>query len=160
LFRNGVRRGFVFQEGGLLSNLNALANVVLPLSYHADVLGLDHNGVQERAQEALERVRLSPSDRYALPAHLSFGNRKRLALARALATRPNFFFFDDPDIGLDPKTASLVHEILCRYRDDPNVTTVVATNRDLLIDRLGVPGYTLSGGRVVARGPSFAPSKA
>src|SRR5690606_1482442 len=98
----GVRRGVVFQEGGLLSNLPAVANVELPLRYHADVLGLSPEQVSERAEAALERVRLSRNDYYALPAHLSFGNRKRLALARALALRPNFFFFDDPDVGLDP----------------------------------------------------------
>jgi ABC-type multidrug transport system ATPase subunit len=64
---------------------------------------------------------------------------------------PNFFFFDDPDVGLDPDTAKLVHEILVGYRDDRNVTMLVATNRDLLIDRLQVPGYVLEGGQITER---------
>lgn len=152
LVRYGVRRGFVFQEGGLLSNMNALANVELPLRYHADVLGLSDSEISERAKQVLHRVRLSQTDSYSLPAHLSFGNRKRLALARALVTSPNFFFFDDPDVGLDPKTAALVHEILCEHRDNPEVTMLVATNRDLLIDRLEVPGYVLAGGRLHPKG--------
>jgi phospholipid/cholesterol/gamma-HCH transport system ATP-binding protein len=152
LVRFGVRRGFVFQEGGLLSNMNALANVELPLRYHADELGLSDSQVSETARTLLERVRLNEVDSYALPAHLSFGNRKRLALARALATRPNFFFFDDPDVGLDPKTAALVHEILCEHRDNPEVTMLVATNRDILIDRLEVPGFVLAGGRLHPKG--------
>jgi ABC-type transporter Mla maintaining outer membrane lipid asymmetry ATPase subunit MlaF len=151
LSRLGVRRGFVFQEGGLLSNMNALANVELPLRYHSDLLGLSDAEITERSKAVLHRVRLSDTDSYSLPAHLSFGNRKRLGLARALATRPNFFFFDDPDVGLDPKTAALVHEILCEHRDNPEVTMLVATNRDLLIDRLEVPGYVLSGGKVHRR---------
>ena len=146
LFRRGVRCGVVFQEGGLLSNMNALANVALPLRYHQDLLGLDLQTIEARAKEALERVRVPQAQYYSLPAYLSFGVRKRLALARAIAIEPNFFFFDDPDVGLDPSTAAIVHEILCQYRDDPTVTMLVATNRDLLIDRLQVRGLVLYAG--------------
>ncbi|MBM4362946.1 MAG: ATP-binding cassette domain-containing protein [Deltaproteobacteria bacterium] len=151
LVRRGIRCGFVFQEGGLLANMNALANVALPLRYHADLLGITLAEVEVRARAALDRVRVTDRSIYDLPAHLSFGVRKRVALARAIAISPNFFFFDDPDVGLDPKTAALVHEILCGFRDDPEVTMLVATNRDVLVDRLGVPGMILSGGRLVPR---------
>jgi phospholipid/cholesterol/gamma-HCH transport system ATP-binding protein len=151
LFRQGVRCGVVFQEGGLMSNMNTLANVALPLRYHADIFGIQLSEVENLAKEALERVRIREADYYTLPAHLSFGVRKRLALARALALRPNFFFFDDPDVGLDPDTAKLVHEILCNFRDDEDVTMLVATNRDLLIDRLAVRGLTLQNGKVYER---------
>lgn len=156
VFRAGVRCGVVFQEGGLISNMNALANVALSLRYHADVLQLTIDDVEKRAKEALQRVRIHEDDFYSLPAHLSFGTRKRLALARAIALRPTFFFFDDPDVGLDPQTAAVVHEILCQYRDDPEVTMLVATNRDLLIDRLRVPGYNFQHGRLFERGQSLA----
>jgi phospholipid/cholesterol/gamma-HCH transport system ATP-binding protein len=156
VFRAGVRCGVVFQEGGLISNMNALANVALSLRYHADVLDLSIDDVEKRAKEALQRVRIHEDDFYSLPAHLSFGMRKRLALARAIALRPTFFFFDDPDVGLDPQTASLVHEILCQFRDDPEVTMLVATNRDILIDRLRVPGYIFQQGRLFERGQSLA----
>ena len=161
LTRKGIRRGFVFQEGGLLSNMNALANVALALRYHADLLGLGLAEIEKRAKGALDRVRVTTNEMYELPAHLSFGVRKRVALARAIAIEPNFFYFDDPDVGLDPKTASLVHEILCGYRDDPEVTMIVATNRDLLVDRLAVPGYVLAGGTIAERAPgsrSLVPS--
>jgi ABC-type transporter Mla maintaining outer membrane lipid asymmetry ATPase subunit MlaF len=131
--------------------MNALANVALPLRYHADVFGVDLAEVERRAREALDRVRVTKSDMFELPAHLSFGVRKRVALARALAVEPSFFFFDDPDVGLDPKTSLLLHEILCELRDDPRVTMVVATNRDLLTERLQVPGYVLVGGRIIER---------
>jgi phospholipid/cholesterol/gamma-HCH transport system ATP-binding protein len=156
VFRSGVRCGVVFQEGGLVSNMNALANVALSLRYHADVLQLTIDDVEQRAKEALQRVRIHEDDFYSLPAHLSFGTRKRLALARAIALRPTFFFFDDPDVGLDPQTAALVHEILCQYRDDPEVTMLVATNRDILIDRLRVPGYIFQQGRLFERGQPLA----
>jgi len=151
LTRRGVRRGFVFQEGGLVANMNALANVALPLRYHMDLIGITLATVEKRAKSALERVGLTNNEMYELPAYLSFGVRKRVALARAIAIEPNFFYFDDPDVGLDPKTAALVHEILCGYRDDPEVTMLVATNREILVDRLGVPGYVLLGGRLLER---------
>lgn len=151
LFRQGVRCGVVFQEGGLMSNMNALANVALPLRYHADIMELDLGGVEVAAKAALDRVRIRESEYFTLPAHLSFGVRKRLALARAIAIRPNFFFFDDPDVGLDPDTAALVHEILCEYRDDPQVTMLVATNRDMLIDKLQVRGVSLQNGKIYER---------
>jgi phospholipid/cholesterol/gamma-HCH transport system ATP-binding protein len=156
LFRRGVRCGVVFQEGGLMSNMTALANVALALRYHADVLNLSIKQIEEQAREALQRVRIREADFLSLPAHLSFGVRKRLALARAIAMKPNFFFFDDPDVGLDPNTAALVHEILCEFRDDPKVTMLVATNREILIDRLKVPGYSLQGGKLFQRRPQIA----
>ena len=88
-----------------------------------------------------------------VPAVALLGPRQvgKTTLARAIAVKPNFFFFDDPDVGLDPDTAALVHEILCGYRDDPDVTMLVATNRDLLIDRLQVRGLTLQNGKIYER---------
>jgi phospholipid/cholesterol/gamma-HCH transport system ATP-binding protein len=151
LMRKNVRRGFVFQEGGLVSNMNALANVALALRYHADLFGLTVAEVEKRAKDALDRVRITEDQMNEIPAHLSFGVRKRVALARAMAIEPNFFYFDDPDVGLDPKTTALVHEILCGYRDDPEVTMMVATNHEILVDRLAVPGYVLVSGHIVER---------
>ncbi len=149
LFRSGVRRGFVFQNGGLLSNQSALANVTLALSYHADVLGLDDAAIDRRARDALSEAHVDQADMHSLPAHLSYGVRKRVALARALALEPNFVFFDDPDTGLDAPTLSLFHDILIRYRDDPTVTMVVATNHALLLRRLGVHPFELRGGELL-----------
>ncbi len=160
-FRRGHRVGFVFQEGGLLANLSARDNVALPLRYHADVLGLEEADIAARVRTALDRVGVTAGDARQLPAHLSVGNRKRVALARALAVRPRYFFFDDPDVGLDPDTARLIHEILCSMRDEPQVTLVVATNRALLIERLGVRGLRVTDGRLEDAGPlplsSFSP---
>jgi phospholipid/cholesterol/gamma-HCH transport system ATP-binding protein len=151
LTRRGIRRGFVFQEGGLLSNMNALANVALPLRYHADLLGLDIAAIEKRAKAALDRVRITQNEMYELPAHLSFGVRKRVALARAIAIEPKFFFFDDPDVGVDARTGGLVHEILQGFRDDPEVTMLVATNREALVEQLAAPGYVLLNGRIIER---------
>jgi phospholipid/cholesterol/gamma-HCH transport system ATP-binding protein len=158
--QRGLRVGFVFQEGGLLANLDCISNVTLALRYHFDILDLDEEGITARAEEALSLTQLARSDWSRVPAHLSFGNRKRLAMARALAIRPNFFFFDDPDVGMDPRTAKITHQILCMLRDDPAVTLLVATNRPQLIERLGVSGFRLSGGKLTPHSgqESIAPS--
>jgi ABC-type transporter Mla maintaining outer membrane lipid asymmetry ATPase subunit MlaF len=158
LVRRGVHRGFVFQEGGLLSNMSALANVALPLRYHADVLGLSIADVERQAKNALTRLRVNEDDWYALPAHLSFGVRRRVAFARAVGIKPNFFFFDDPDVGVDPRTSRLLQRLLVEFRDDPSITTLIATNRDDLVDELGVPGYVLTGGRLIRREDAAPPT--
>ncbi|HET9933936.1 MAG TPA: ATP-binding cassette domain-containing protein [Polyangiaceae bacterium] len=151
IFRRGVRRGFVFHSGGLLSNTTALSNVMLPLRYHADLLGLDEQQVDRRARELLAEMRVSQGDYHALPAHLSAGVRRRVSIARALAIQPNFLFFDDPDANLDSATRRLVYELLERFRDDHQVTLLVTTTNRELTERLGLPARELAHGYLLDR---------
>ncbi len=163
LVRHGVRRGVLFDSGGLLSNLSALGNVTLALRYHADVFGLSVPEIELRARTALSEMRVAQADFHALPAHLSLGVRKRVSLARALVLDPNFVFFDDPDAGLDAPTRALVYGLLERFRDDPRTTMVVASNSRPLIERMAVETVELSHGYLLrrtsqsptSRGPSF-----
>lgn len=151
LFRHGVRRGFVFYAGGLLSNATALGNVSLALRYHADVLGIDDAEVDRRAREWLSELRVTQSEYHALPAHLSVGVRRRVSLARALSISPNFLFCDDPDANLDVATKQLVFDILAQKRDDPEVTLVVTTSSAELIERLALPLRELVHGHLMSR---------
>ena len=160
LMRQGVRRGFLFGQGGLLSNLSALANVTLALRYHADLFGMDEEDLNLRAREALAQLRVAQNDFHALPAHLSLGVRKRVALARALAMNPNFVFLDDPDGGLDSGTRNLVYERLERFRDDSGITVMVATNSRQLIDRLGIQPMELAHGHLLPEDPSRKSNRA
>lgn len=157
--RRGLRIGFVFQDGGLFASMDTFSNVSLPLYYHQDALGLSEAAVQERTREVLDLAQIEERHFRTLPAHLSFGDRKRLGIARALAIRPNYFFFDDPDIGLDQRTANVTHQILSQLKADPNVTLLVATNRTKLVVRLDIPGFDLAEGQLLpARTQSHAPS--
>ena len=149
LVHGGVRRGVVFQHGGLLSNMSALANVTLGLSYHKDIFKLSDEAIDLRAREALTAVGLEAPEIHAIPARLSFGLRKRVAFARALALEPNFVFCDDPDSGLDAANTRIIHDRLVRWRDDPEVTSVIVTNHKMLIDRLAIPAYELSEGQLI-----------
>ena len=164
LVRGGVRRGVLFDSGGLLSNLSALNNVTLALRYHADVFGLEEQEITRRARAALSELRVAQTDFHALPAHLSLGVRKRVSLARALVLEPNFVFFDDPDAGLDAPTRKLVYELLERFRDDPKITMVLVSNSRSLIERMSVPLVELAHGYLLkksgsqertSRGPSY-----
>jgi ABC-type multidrug transport system ATPase subunit len=148
LVRQGVRRGFVFQHGGLFANLTALDNVLLALRYHADVLGLDEAGVAQRGRDALRDLRVSQGDFHTLPAYLSVGVRQRVGLARALAIDPTFVFLDDPDQGLDEGTRQLVLDLLVRLRDERKMTVVLTTTDPEVVDRLGVRVLELNQGRL------------
>jgi phospholipid/cholesterol/gamma-HCH transport system ATP-binding protein len=159
LVRSGVRRGVLFDSGGLLSNLSALNNVTLALRYHADVFGLDEQEIERRARAALSELRVAQTDFHALPAHLSLGVRKRVSLARALVLDPNFVFFDDPDAGLDSATRALVYGLLERFRDDPKMTMVVASNSRPLIERMGVETVELSHGYLLRKMTQGPPSR-
>jgi phospholipid/cholesterol/gamma-HCH transport system ATP-binding protein len=158
MVRGGVRRGVLFDSGGLLSNLSALNNVTLALRYHADVFGLDEPEIARRARAALTELRVAQADFHALPAHLSLGVRKRVSLARALVLEPNFVFFDDPDAGLDAPTRALVYQLLERFRDDPKITMVVASNSRPLIERMALPIVELSHGYLVKKSGSQSPN--
>jgi ABC-type multidrug transport system ATPase subunit len=148
LVRQGIRRGFVFQHGGLFANLTALDNVLLALRYHADVLGLDEAGVAQRGREVLGELRVAQTDYHTLPAYLSVGVRQRVSLARALAISPNFVFMDDPDQGLDEGTRQLVLDLLVRLRDERKVTLVLTTTDPEVVARLGVRVLELNQGRL------------
>jgi phospholipid/cholesterol/gamma-HCH transport system ATP-binding protein len=158
LVRGGVRRGVLFDSGGLLSNLSALNNVTLALRYHADVFGLEEQEIARRARAALSELRVAQTDFHALPAHLSLGVRKRVSLARALVLEPNFVFFDDPDAGLDAPTRALVYQLLERFRDDPKITMLVASNSRPLIERMSVPIVELSHGHLLKKAGSQGPT--
>jgi phospholipid/cholesterol/gamma-HCH transport system ATP-binding protein len=150
LFRSGVRRGFVFYGGGLLSNMTALGNVTLALRYHADVLDMDERKIDLTARELLAELRVAQTDYHALPAHLSVGVRRRISLARALAIDPNFLFFDDPDSNLDSTSKRVVYDLLERFRNNPNLTLVLTTASRELIERLGVVPRELAHGHLLS----------
>lgn len=151
LVRRGVRRGFVFSGGGLLSNTTALGNVTLPLRYHADLIGIEEDAIDARARDLLGRLRVAQADFHALPAHLSAGVRRRVSVARALALEPNFLFFDDPDANLDAGTRSMVYELLEELRDDAGITMVLTSTSPELIERLAIPVRELAHGHVFER---------
>lgn len=123
---NALRRrmGVAFQSGALLSSLTVGDNVLLPLR--------EHTRLPERLMKIMLRLKLElvhlPGCEDLMPAELSGGMIKRVALARALITDPPLLFLDEPSAGLDPVVAVAVDELLILLRDQLGVSVVVVTH--------------------------------
>jgi len=123
---NAFRRrcSYLFQANALFDSLTALENVALPLE---QTTRLTRGEIAQAARSALKSLGL---DKFAdhFPAQLSGGMQKRLALARALVTRPELVLFDEPTAGLDPPARTSVFEMIVQYRREFDFTAVVVTH--------------------------------
>src|SRR5437762_2333122 len=116
------RVGFVFQEYNLLSGLNVLENVMLPLRYVKD----GKNG-RQRAVELIERVGLSDRVRHR-PSELSGGQMQRVAIARSMVNSPSLILLDEPTGAVDTETAQQLVDLLKRLNREDQVTIVLVTH--------------------------------
>jgi phospholipid/cholesterol/gamma-HCH transport system ATP-binding protein len=116
--------GFVFQEGALFDSLTVAENV----AYRFREDGLEDEEIEPRVKEALQFVELEHTGEM-LPSELSGGMRRRVSIARALATRPPIVLYDSPTAGLDPITAQTIITLILRLRDVFGVTAMLATHR-------------------------------
>jgi len=116
--------GVAFQSGALLSSLSVGENVLLPVREHTR---LPEDLLQVMLRLKLELVQL-PGCEDLMPAELSGGMIKRVALARALIMDPPLLFLDEPSAGLDPVVAVAVDELLVRLRDQIGVSVVIVTH--------------------------------
>lgn len=106
LYRSHI--GTVFQSWNLFPHMDALTNVMLPLTA---VHGLSRDEARTRAEELLDRLHLKNHTRKQ-PAELSGGQRQRVAIARAVAIRPKLLLFDEPTSALDPEMTAEVLEVI------------------------------------------------
>jgi phospholipid/cholesterol/gamma-HCH transport system ATP-binding protein len=119
------RTSVVFQGGALYGALTVAENVALVLH---ELHHLPAATIARRVDEALEAVGLGSIDRAMMPGELSGGMKKRLAVARAIATRPDLILYDEPTSGLDPHNSALVLGLIRRLHDERGVTSVVVTH--------------------------------
>jgi phospholipid/cholesterol/gamma-HCH transport system ATP-binding protein len=117
--------GMVFQEGALFDSLTVAENVGYKL-YEETSMSQDH--VRQRVEEVLGFIGLAEFiDR--MPSELSGGQRRRVAIARAMAAKPRILLYDEPTTGLDPITATTVDEEIIKLRDLENVSSIVVTHQ-------------------------------
>jgi phospholipid/cholesterol/gamma-HCH transport system ATP-binding protein len=118
------RFGFLFQMGALFDSLNVNGNVGFPLVEHTK---LSPEEIAATVQEKLRLVGLPDVGR-KMPGELSGGQKKRVALARAIALNPQVILYDEPTTGLDPVRADLINELIRRLNTKLNVTSITVTH--------------------------------
>jgi phospholipid/cholesterol/gamma-HCH transport system ATP-binding protein len=149
---NALRRrfGMLFQDGALFSSLTVAENIAVPFREHTRV---PDALVPPLVGFKLSLVGLPPDTGVKMPAELSGGMRKRVALARALALEPEILFLDEPTSGLDPISARAFDSMVRVLSDSLGLTVFIVTH-DLdtlhsIVDRVIV----LSKGKVIGDGP-------
>jgi phospholipid/cholesterol/gamma-HCH transport system ATP-binding protein len=113
--------GMLLQGGALFDSLTIEENVMFPLNMFTKD---SYKDKLKRINFCLDRVGLKNVNRL-LPAELSGGMRKRAAIARAIALSPNYLFCDEPNSGLDPRTAIRIDNLISEITREYNITTVV-----------------------------------
>ena len=117
--------GMVFQEGALFDSLTVRENVGYRL-YEETKMPLDQ--IEQRVREVLGFIGLGEFiDR--MPSALSGGQRRRVAIARAMASKPKILLYDEPTTGLDPITATTVDDEIIKLRDLENVSSLLVTHQ-------------------------------
>lgn len=124
LYEMRRRVGYVFQFAALFDSMSVRENVAMGLRRISTMNDAD---IAERVAESLRLVEMNGyEDR--MPGQLSGGQRKRVGLARAIATHPKYLLYDEPTTGLDPVTTAVIDGLIQKMRNELNVTSVVVTH--------------------------------
>ena len=142
------RIGFLFQGGALFDSMNVFENIAFPMREHGN---FKEPEVRERVASKLAMVGLDGTQP-KMPAELSGGMRKRVALARAIALDPEVVLYDEPTTGLDPIRADVINELILKLNDELHVTSVVVTHDMTSAFKVADRLVMLSGGKVIAEG--------
>ena len=116
--------GMVFQGSALFDSMTVEENVMFPMQMFTQA---PEDEIRERANIAINRVNLVDAN-HKLPAEISGGMKKRVAIARAIVMNPSYLFCDEPNSGLDPKTAILIDNLIQEITQEYQITTVINTH--------------------------------
>ncbi|MGD0540128.1 MAG: ABC transporter ATP-binding protein [Tepidisphaeraceae bacterium] len=116
--------GFLFQQGALFDSNNVFQNVAFPLVEHT---AKKPDEIAEIVKQKLRMVGLQDAAN-KMPAELSGGQRKRVALARAIALDPEVILYDEPTTGLDPIRSDVINELILKLQNELHVTSIVVTH--------------------------------
>ncbi len=148
IYRLRRRMGMLFQNGALLTDIDVFENVAFPLREHTR---LPERLLRQLVLMKLQAVGLRGAAQL-MPAELSGGMARRVALARAIVMDPEILIYDEPFVGLDPISMGVVLRLIRRLNDVMGLTSIVVSHDVKEITAVADMSYLLSGGGVVASG--------
>jgi phospholipid/cholesterol/gamma-HCH transport system ATP-binding protein len=141
--------GFLFQAGALFDSLSVAENVMFPIVQHFKITDWDE--VDKMVKTKLAMVGLDGYQNY-YPANLSGGQRKRVALARAIALNPEVILYDEPTTGLDPIRSDIINELILKLQKELGVTSIVVTHDMTSAYKIADRIIMLHHGKIIADG--------
>jgi phospholipid/cholesterol/gamma-HCH transport system ATP-binding protein len=142
------RMGMLFQNGALLTDLDVYENVAFPLREHTD---LPEPLIRELVLTKLHAVGLRGAARL-MPAELSGGMARRVALARAVVMDPEILIYDEPFVGLDPISMGVILRLIREMNEALGITSIVVSHDVHELAKIAHDSYIMSEGRIVASG--------
>lgn len=150
LERARAKFGMLFQGSALFDSLPIWRNVTFALTQGRQ---LEAAKMRKIAAKNLERVGLGSNILDLRPSELSGGMQKRVALARAIAPRPEIIFFDEPTTGLDPIRADVINDLIVELVEDLGVTALTITHDMASARKIAHRVAMLYQGKIIWRGP-------
>jgi len=144
-----VHFGFLFQGGALFDSLSVAGNIIFPIRQHYKITDLTN--IDELVKMKLDLVGLDGYQNY-YPARLSGGQRKRVALARAIALNPDVILYDEPTTGLDPIRADVINELILKLSKGLGHTSIVVTHDMTSAYKIADRIIMLHEGKIIADG--------
>jgi phospholipid/cholesterol/gamma-HCH transport system ATP-binding protein len=148
LYRLRMRMGMLFQSGALLTDLSVFDNVAFPLREHTR---LSESMIRKLVLLKLEAVGLRGA-RDLMPAELSGGMARRVALARAIALDPMMIMYDEPFTGQDPISMGVLVQLIRQLNDAAHLTSILVSHDVAETLQIADRVYVISGGRVIESG--------
>ncbi|MEJ2275601.1 MAG: ABC transporter ATP-binding protein [Woeseiaceae bacterium] len=148
LYKLRQRFGMLFQNGALLTDLNVFENVAFPLREHTN---LSNRLIRHIVLTKLHAVGLRGAAAM-MPAELSGGMARRVALARAMVMDPDILLYDEPFVGLDPISMGVIVRLVRQMNDALGITSIVVSHDVEEISSVADRSFLLSGGTVAASG--------
>jgi phospholipid/cholesterol/gamma-HCH transport system ATP-binding protein len=142
------RMGMLFQNGALLTDIDVFENVAFPLREHTN---LPEALIRNIVLTKLQAVGLRGAARL-MPAELSGGMARRVALARAMATDPEVLIYDEPFTGLDPISMGMIVRLVRQMNHALGITSIVVSHDVEELSALADTSYIIAGGKVAAAG--------
>ncbi|NBC58110.1 MAG: ATP-binding cassette domain-containing protein [Bacteroidetes bacterium] len=140
--------GMVFQGGALFDSMTVEENVMFPLRMFAKATKTE---MLDRVNEVLKRVNLTNAN-HKFPSEISGGMQKRVSIARAIVNRPKYLFCDEPNSGLDPRTATVIDNLIQEITHEFEITTVINTHDMNSVFEIGEKIVYLEGGHLAWEG--------